>query len=242
MTRQPAAGSVEAAPASHPHGTHGLVLHLPSPIASLRHALPAILEGVVGPFAVFYLFLAVVGLRGALFAGLGWTYLVIGRRIARGERPPATVLLGAALLTVRTAISFATGSAFLYFVQPTAGTCIVALIFLATALARRPLIERLAHDFCPLDPNVTSRPAVRRFFIQISVLWAAVMMANAGLVLWLLVTSSLEAFVVERTAVTWSLTGAAIVVSTLWFLRTMRHSGIKVRWGALAHALPQGHD
>jgi hypothetical protein len=221
------------------HG-HASVLHLPSPLASLRHSLPALLEGVAGPFAFFYLFLLLVGFRGALLACLGWTYLVLCRRLLRRERPPTVVILGSALLTVRTAIAFVTGSAFAYFVQPTAGTAFVALILLVSALFRRPFVERLAYDFCPLDPRVMSRPLVRRFFIQISMLWAAVLLANAGVVLWLLVTSSLRAFVVERTMVSWTLTVAAIVVSTLWFLRTMRRSGIAVRWGALAHAPANG--
>lgn len=38
-------------------------------------------------------------------------------------------------------------------------------------------------------------------------------MSNAGLVLWLLVASSLRSFVVEKTAVTISLTVAGIAVS-----------------------------
>lgn len=211
------------------HGPH--VLHLPSPLASLRHSLPALIEGVLGPFAVFYLVLVVAGFRGALVAGLAWCYLAVGRHLLRRRRPPATVLLGAAILTARTAIAFATGSTFIYFAQPTFGTALVALLFLATALVRRPIIERLARDFCPIDPSVLSRPAVRRFFLQISVLWGGVLLANAGFVFWLLLTSSLRAFVVERTATTWVMTGLAILLSAAWFVRAMRREGFHVRWG-----------
>jgi uncharacterized membrane protein len=107
------------------------------------------------------------------------------------------VLLGAAILTARTAVTFVTGSTFLYFAQPTLGTALVALVFLATAVTRRPLVEKLAKDFCPLDPAVLARPAVRRFFLQISVLWGGVLLANASLVLWPLLTTSLKAFVLS---------------------------------------------
>lgn len=207
------------------------MVRLPAPLETLRHSLPAVVDGVLAPFALFYLFLVVAGFRGALLAGLAWSYLAIGRRVVRRQRPPATVLLGSVILTVRTAISFLTGSAFLYFVQPTASTAAVALAFLATALVRRPLVERLAKNFCPIDPSVMARPAVRRFFLQISVLWGGVMLANAGVVLWLLLSSSLQAFVVERTVTTWSLTTLAIVVSTLWFGRAMRREGLRVHWG-----------
>lgn len=210
-------------------GVH--VIHLPSPVSSLRHAFPALIEGVVGPFAVFYALLLVAGIKGALIGGLVWCYAAVARRLLRHRRPPGTVLLGAAILTARSAVTFVTGSTFLYFAQPTLGTAFVALLFLATAATRRPLVEKLAKDFCPIDPEVLARPAVQRFFLQISVLWGAVLLANAGLVFWLLLTSSLKVFVIERTASSWTLTLLAIACSTAWFLRAMRRDGLQVRWG-----------
>ena len=221
---------------AHGRDGEGLVIHLPSPLAFLRHALPALLEGVIAPFALFYLVLVVAGFRGALLAGLGWSLLALSRRLLRHERPPATLVMGTVLLTIRTAISFVTGSSFLYFVQPSAATGAIALLFLVSAVIRRPLTERLARDFCPLDPVVLARPSVRRFFVQISLLWAVVLLANAGFVIWLLLTASLHAFVLERTAVSWTLTGSAIAVSTLWFMRSMRRAGIAVHWGGPAPA------
>lgn len=229
----------EAAPLDAGHSTsasHEQLLHLPSPLASLRHAVPAVVEGVVGPFVAFYVFLLVAGFRGAAVAGLVWCYAAIVRRLVQRQRPPGTVVLGAAILTARTAIAFATGNAFVYFAQPTLGTALVALAFLATALVRRPLIERLAKDFCPIDPVVLARPAVRRFFLHISVLWGAVLLANSALVLWLLLTSSVKDFVIERTALSWAITAVATVCSIAWFVRAMRREGLRVRWGAPAEA------
>lgn len=106
------------------------VLHVPPPLASLRHALPALVEGVLAPFAVFYAVLLLAGLRGAVVAGLAWSHLALGHRLVRRQRPAGTVPLGSAILTVRTAVSFATVSAFVYFVQPTLATAAVALAFL----------------------------------------------------------------------------------------------------------------
>jgi hypothetical protein len=225
--------SAEVAPA-HPRVTEDdvQVVRLPSPSSSLRHAFPALIEGVVGPFAVFYVLLLVAGMKGALIGGLVWCYAAIVRRLLRHRRPPGAVLLGAAILTARTAVTFVTGSTFLYFAQPTLGTALVALLFLVTAVSRRPLVEKLAKDFCPLDPEVLARPAVRRFFLQISVLWGGILLVNAGLVLWLLLTSTLKVFVIERTATSWTLTALAIAGSTAWFLRAMRREGLQVRWGS----------
>jgi uncharacterized membrane protein len=197
----------------------------------VRHALPSLLEGSIGPAALFYVTLLLIGFRGALIVALVWSYAAAGRRLVRRQRVPALLVLGLGLLTARSVIAFLTNSAFLYFVQPTAGTLMVAILFLVTALANRPFIERLAHDFCPLDEELMARPHVRRFFVRLSFLWSVVLLVNAGFVLWLLVASSLHAFVIERTLVTWTLTGCGIALSTLWFMRTMRRSGISVRFG-----------
>lgn len=198
-----------------------------------RHALPSLVEGSIGPAVLFYVTLSFVGFRGALVFALAWAYAAAGRRLVRRERIPALLALGLGLLTVRSAISFLTKSAFLYFVQPTAGTVLVALVFLVTTVVDRPLVERLAHDFCPLDEELMRRPHVRRFFVRVSFLWAVVLLVNSGFVLWLLVASSLHAFVIERTVVTWVLMGGGIVLSTLWFVRTMRTAGIAVRFGVV---------
>ncbi|HXW36002.1 MAG TPA: VC0807 family protein [Acidimicrobiales bacterium] len=206
------------------------ILHMPSPRDFVRHALPSILESTIVPGLIFYAVLLASGFKGAVVAALAWSYLAAGRRAIRRERMPALLLLGIVLLTARTLISFVTGSAFLYFIQPTAGTAVVAVLFGASALLGRPIIERLAHDFCPLDPEVMARPFVRRFFLRLSVLWSIVLLTNAGFVLWLLFESSLKAFVVERAVVSYVLTGGGIVLSTLWFVRTMRGAGISVRW------------
>jgi hypothetical protein len=207
-----------------------VVFRLPSPLASARHALPAIMESTVVPMGLFYLCLVTVGMRGALIAALGWSYGALLMRLIRRQAVPGVLVVGCAVLTIRTAIAFVTGSAFLYFMQPVAATAAVGVAFLVSALTRRPLIDRLARDFCPLEPEMLTHPVTRRVFRQLSLLWAAVMLANAGVVTWLLLRSSLASFVIERTALSWSLTLAAIAVSTWHFTRSMRRRGIRLRW------------
>ena len=120
------------------------------------------------------------------------------------------LVLGTLLLTVRTAVSFITGSAIVYFAQPMATAVVISIVLIASAALGRPFTQRFAHDFCPIDPELLARPLVRRFFIRISLLWATVLLLNAGIVLWLLLSSSLHAFVLERSAVTYGLTALAI--------------------------------
>ena len=215
-------------------GTEGEQLELPSPRSVLRHALPIVLEGFLVPLALFYLVLVIAGFRGALIAALAWSYLATIRRARRGERVSTMLLLGVVLLTVRTVLAFVTGSAFVYFVQPTATMVMASLVLVGSALLGRPFTQRFAIDFCPIGSELLARPLVRRFFVRISILWATVLMVNAGIVLWLLVSSSLRAFVLERTAVTWSLTALAIFFSITRFMATMRRDGVTVKWGRYA--------
>ncbi len=207
-------------------------IQFPSPLAAVKHACPVVLEAVVGPIALFYLVLVFAGFRGALIAALVWSYLALVRRIRRGERVSMLLLLGTALLTARTVISFITGSAIVYFAQPMATTVVASLVLVGSAVVGRPFTQRFAHDFCPIDPELLARPRVRRFFIRISLLWATVLMLNAGIVLWLLLSSSLKAFVLERTAITRGLTAVAIFFSITRFIAAMRRDGIAVRWGS----------
>jgi hypothetical protein len=213
-------------------GREGSLLVLPRPRKVLRHALPIVVEGVAGPLVLFYLLLVLTGFRGALIAALAWSYLALGRRLFKGERVSMLLLFGTILLTLRTAVAFITGSAFLYFAQPTAGTILISLALLVSAVIGRPFTQRFAHDFCPIDPAIMRRPLVHRFFVRISVLWASVLMLNAGLVFWLLVSSSLRSFVLERSAVTYGLTAIAIFISITGFMAMMRQDGITVKWAS----------
>jgi intracellular septation protein A len=216
--------------ASHPEESGGEHLHLPSPGSVLRHACPVVAESVLIPLALFYFVLVITGFRGAVVAALAWSYLAMARRLRRKERVSTMLLLGTLLLTVRTAVAFVTGSAFLYFIQPTVMTAAVCLVLVGSAIVGRPFTQRFAADFCPIGPELLARPRVRRFFIRISLLWATVLMANAGIVLWLLVSSSLRAFVVEREAVTLSLTALAIFFSITRFMAAVRRDGVSVQW------------
>ena len=213
-------------------------LHLPAPGVLVRHALPQLLENTVAPVAVFYGILSLLGLRGALLATLAWFYLALARRVVTRRHVPGMLVVGAALLTVRTAAALATGNAFVYFLQPTVGTFLVAGAFLVSIPAGKPLTERLARDFCPLDPEIFKRPGVRQFFLRLSLLWTFVFFANATVGLWLLLSQSVGAFVLLKTTITVLAIGAAIAVSTLWFRRTLRGEGIALRWSVLSRTTP----
>jgi len=191
-----------------------------------RHAAPHVVEGTVIPLALFLLTLRFVGVWGAVLIGLGWTSLAVARRLVTGQRVPGILLLTAVTLTARTVVAMVSGSVVVYFLQPTLGTALVAAAFLLSVPLGRPLAERLARDFCPIPSGVLAHAPVRRFFLQITLLWAFTQLANATVTLWLLLSQSLATFLVAKTLVSWGLTGSAILVSTLWFRRSMRRHGV----------------
>jgi len=207
---------------------------MPSPLLVLRHAAPVVLESVVVPLGAYYCALLLLGFRGALLGALAWSYGLVARRLIKRQRVSTLMLLGTALLTMRTAIAFATGSAFLYFIQPTAAAFLAAGLLLLSALLGRPFTQRFTNDFCPLSPEFLARPTTHRFFVRVSFLWAATMLLNGVMVLLLLLLASTNAFAIERSAISVTLTFTAILLSVVWFTRTMRRDGIVVRFGTKA--------
>jgi hypothetical protein len=105
-----------------------------------------------------------------------------------------------------------------------------------SAMAGRPLVLRLARDFCPLPDDVMAHGHLRRFFLGISVLWGVVQLLNASLTLWLLLSQSLGTYVVLRTTMAHTLTISAIAISVVWFRRVTRPAATPAPALALAAA------
>jgi hypothetical protein len=187
----------------------------------LRHAAPRVFEGAIAPVAVFLLALHFLDVVGAIVAGLGFAYGIIAWRLLTRRRVPGLLVIGAVSLTARSALAIASGSVFVYFLQPTLGTALVATVFLASVGAGRPLAGRLARDFCPIPDHVASTVPMRRFFTQITLLWAVTQLLNAAVAMWLLLSQSVGVFVVTRTVSSITLSALAVTLSVLWFRRSM---------------------
>ena len=71
-------------------------------------------------------------------------------------------------------------------------------MFLFSLATSRPMVARLAGDFYPMDRDLHLRPRVRRLFWQLTVMWAAIGAGKAAVTLWLLLSPSLETFVLAR--------------------------------------------
>lgn len=191
-----------------------------------RHALPNVVEGSLVPVGLFLVMLRLFGVEGAIVAGLGWSYAAVLRRLVTGRRVPGLLALGAVTLTARSVLAFVTGSSFLYFLQPTLGTALVATAFLLSVPLGRPLAQRLAADFCPIPPSVMADARVRRCFLRISLLWAFVGFLNASVALWLQFSQSVGTFVLTKSLASAALTVVAVGISVIWFKRSVARPGL----------------
>lgn len=214
-------------PMQKPH----LTVHLDGLPAHLWHAAKHLVETALAPLLLFYVVFHFMGLAGGLLAALGWGLAAVAFRLALRVPVPTVLLLTTGLLVVRTVIGFATGSSFLYLLEPSLQNFLIAFALLVSLPFERTFLAKLADDFCILPPALTGNTRVRRFFRRVSVLWALVFTINGLTTLWALAQATLGGFVVVTTAGSFVLVGLAAAASMLWFRRVLRAAGIQLRFG-----------
>ena len=184
-----------------------------------RRGLPGIIEASLVPSALFLIVTASFSATTAMIAVMVWGYSTILRHVLRGKEVPSVLVLAMFGLTVKTLVGVVSGSTFAYFLQPIATTVAVGGLFFGSVLIGRPLIARIAHDFCPISPEVASRPSVVRLFVGLTVLWASVQLVNAGATLGMLLSLPTTLFVVVKPAASLVISAAAVVITVCWALR-----------------------
>ncbi len=188
--------------------------------AVARRGLPGIIEASLVPSAIFLIVTAAFAATTAMVAVLVWGLGTILRRMLCGKEIPALLLLAMFALTVKTLVGVVSGSTFMYFLQPVATTLGIGALFLGSVLVGRPLIARIAHDFCPISPEVASRPSVVRLFAGLTVLWATVQLVNAGATVGMLLTLPTTLYVVLRPAASLLFSATAITITVCRALDT----------------------
>jgi hypothetical protein len=186
-----------------------------------RRSLPSLIEATVIPAILFYVFFMVLGPTPAMLAVLSWSYGAVLRRLVGGHAVPGILQLAVIGLTVRTIIGILSGT-FMYFLQPVATTLALALVFFGSLLFGRPMIARMASDFCPLSPEIAGRPAVIRLFSGLTLLWAGVHLLSAATTFTMLVSLPTPTFLAIRSVVSLAITISAIVFTVSWSIRTAR--------------------
>lgn len=206
--------------------TESAAVTLPRLRSIARHAVPNLVECTLLPTLIFSVVLQLAGLMPAALAALGWAYAMVLRRVIMKSRIPGLLFLACLGLTLRTAVIIASGSAFIYFLQPIAATALVGVTFLLSCLTRNTMVDRLAKDFCPLTDDLVSRHRVRRLFRRLTFFWAGVNLLNAAVTCWLLLTQSVAVFVAIKPLSAMAVTWSAVGITVFWSLRVARQEGI----------------
>jgi hypothetical protein len=167
--------------------------------AVIRRVALSLAVACVIPAALFYSVFAVSGVFVAMGAALTWQYGALAFRAVTGRRTSGLLVIAAAVTTGRTLISIAAHSSFLYFLQPIVTDCLIGTSFLISLLGAKPIAARLAGDFYPITEEVANRPSVRTFFRLLTLSWGLLYLGKGSLTLWLLLSQSLEVFVLVKT-------------------------------------------
>lgn len=204
---------------------------MPKPSRLARDVVVHLGEAVLAPIAVFYVVLVTMGLHGALLAALSWALLAMIVRIVREGRAPTLLIVATSLALLRVGLSAMSGSAVVYFIQPTITTFLFATALLVSLKLKQPLIQRLANDFCPLPPEVVASAPLRRFFQRLSLLWAAVLLMNSSMTLGLLLTVNTTVSVPLALFASGPLFLLGLYASLRWFRSSLRSGGFVLAWG-----------
>jgi hypothetical protein len=186
----------------------------------------SLLIACVIPGTLFYACFRLADVWTAILAALGWSYGALAFRALTGRRTSGLLVLTAIVMTGRTVIALATGSTFLYFLQPVISDGVVGTTFLLSLATARPVVARLAGDFYPMDHELSMRPRIRRLFWRLTMLWALLCLAKATMTLWLLQSTSLETLVTVKSISVPTINGIAAGVTILAALAVARKEGL----------------
>ncbi len=227
---RPARSSVEGSRSVDGCGSEHHVVARTSALlgAVLRRVVPHILEANVVPGLLLMFLVSFVNLHVAMIVALVWALVAMGRRLVSHQSIPVILVLATFGLTVRTIIAFSSGDAVIYFLQPMITNASVGLALAGSVLIGRPLVSRLAGDFCPFTPDVAARPAVARLFVRITLLWALVQLVKSASSFGMYMSLSLESFVVGKTLAGFGLTAFGTGLTIWWAILMVRREGLVV--------------
>jgi len=210
-----------------------LVIEIAALRPTLLHAGRLALETAIIPTALLFILLNSVGLTMGLVAALGWCYLTLAARWVFGRRLPGTMFVCVGMISSRAIVALLTSSAVIYLLSPALGSVCMALLFLGSALAGRPVTIRLARDFIALPAHILERRGVRRMFTQVALLWGLSRLADAGMSVGLL-HFGVNTGLLSRGVFSPILTAVTIVACAGWGIRSLRRDGVRLRLGPAA--------
>ncbi|MGQ0845955.1 MAG: VC0807 family protein [Sporichthyaceae bacterium] len=207
----------------------------------VRHIGTNLLVSTVVPSALFMTCMLLGNIWWALAAALGWCYGALVVRLCTRRRTSGLLWLTIVSLTAKSAFAFASGSTFLYFLQPVLAETAAALVFLGSLVFGRPLVARLAADFYPMDDELAARPRIRSLFRRLTLLWGLILAAKATTTLYMLQTMSVGEYVATKSVLSPSVAVVGATATILLAARVARREGLLPHRGRCScRCLPEG--
>jgi hypothetical protein len=207
-----------------------LVLMIADWRPTVLRALRLLLETVIVPTVLFLTLVHSAGLLIALGATLGWLFIALAARWFARRRMPGTLFFCISVMSGRALVALATSSAFIYMLQPVVGSICMAMLFLGSAIAGRPVTMRLARDFVAIPAHILARKGVQRMFTQVALIWGISRLADAGMSFGFL-HLGIDAGMLSRGFLSPALSLLTAGVSIMWGMRALRRDGISLLFG-----------
>ena len=186
----------------------------------------SLVTAVIVPTALFAVTLVIFNITVAVLVALAWMAGAMWWRRSAQRPISGLLVLGLAIMTIKTGITLATGNTFIYFVQPVVVDLLVSGVFLGSLLSARPIVARLAPDFFPMDAGIAARPAIRGLFRRLTLLWGLVILVKGVVTMWLLTSLSTVDFVLIKGGAILTLTLLATATTVTWSVVVARREGL----------------
>jgi hypothetical protein len=204
--------------------------------AIIKHLSLSLLMANVIPSALFYLCLRAGNVWAALVAALVWCYGATAWRVTT-KRPMSMLLTIAVVgLTAKTILAFASGSTFIYFLQPAVNDAAIAVLFMLSLATARPVVARLAADFYPMTADIAGRPRIQRLFWHLTLLWAVLALTKSVVTVWLLESMPTAEFVAVKSVFIMAVILVGTVATVAAAFRVARSEGLLHTKAGLSHA------
>ena len=189
-------------------------LKKPSFLGVFRAGAPGFLREGFIPLGAFYVGHQVGGLAVGIAASVVASVLIYLYE-RRAGREGLLVRMSLGFVIVQSAIGLAANSTTVYLAQPVLVAAVWGLAFLVSVPLARPLAGELARAWYPFPREFRATPEFRRVFGIISLVWGVYFLGRSGLRLWVLLSGSLENFLVINVV-----TGTPVMLAILaWSIR-----------------------
>jgi hypothetical protein len=207
-------------------------LQLPAPARLVLTAAWNLAESLGLPLVAYVAGERLGGGQGAgMVAATAVVWLTAAvRKILTGVVPGLLLITGL-VLTLQAVLVLATGSVLIFLLQFPVANLALCILFARTAPTGKPLVAQLAAEVVALRHPSAVHPGLDRFFRGVTWLWAGIFAASTIGLAVLLVLEPTAVFLLLTTVVTVAGIAAGTVASVLWFIRMLRHSGLRVRFG-----------